>query len=144
MKRFVLTLLTALLGATGAWGAEANRPDDPIAAQLFPPEAVMAHQQRIGLTDAQRKAITAAVTGLQSKVMEIQWEMSSDQSALAELLSRPRVNEAEALARADHLMELERRVKHEHLAALIRIKNTLRPEQQAQLRVLVAGPESNH
>jgi Spy/CpxP family protein refolding chaperone len=144
MKRFVISLLMAALAATGAWAAEANKSDDPIAVQLFPPEAVMAHQQRIGLSDAQRKAITAAVTGLQSKVMRIQWEMSSDQTALAEMLSRPSVNEAEALSRADHLMELERRVKHEHLATLIRIKNTLRPEQQARLRALMAGPESDH
>ncbi len=144
MKRFVISLLTVALGATGAWAADAHKPDDPIAAQLFPPEAVMAHQQHIGLTDAQRKAITAAITTLQSKVVEIQWEMTSEQTALAELLSRPRVDETAALARADHLMELERRVKHEHLATLIRIKNTLRPEQQARLRALLAGPESDH
>jgi Spy/CpxP family protein refolding chaperone len=143
MKRFVISLLMASLVATGTWAAEANKPDDPIAAQLFPPEVVMAHQQQIGLTDAQRKAITTAITTLQSKVVGLQWEMSSDQTALAESLSRPNVNEAEALSRADHLMELERRVKHEHLATLIRIKNTLRPEQQARLRALVAG-ESNH
>ena len=144
MKRFVLSLLMASLAATGAWAAEAHKPDDPIAAQLFPPEAVMAHQQQIGLTGAQRKAITAAITALQSKVVEIQWEMTSEQTALAELLSRPIVDEASALARADHLMDLERRVKHEHLATLIRIKNTLRPEQQARLRALVAASESDH
>ena len=144
MKRFVLALLMVSLGARGAWAAEAHKPDDPIAAQLFPPEAVMARQQQIGLTSAQRKAITGAITALQSKVMEIQWEMTSEQTALAGLLSRPIVDEAAALARADHLMDLERRVKHEHLATLIRIKNTLRPEQQARLRALVAEPESDH
>jgi Spy/CpxP family protein refolding chaperone len=143
MKRFVISLLIASLGATGAWAAEAHKPDDPIAAQLFPPEAVMAHQEHIGLTDAQRKAITVAVTALQSKVMEVQWEMSREQAALAELLSRPSVDEAAALTRADHLMDLERRIKHEHLATLIRIKNTLRPEQQARLRALIAGPGSD-
>lgn len=143
MKRFVISLLMASLAATGAWAAEADKPDDPIGAQLFPPEAVMAHQQRIGLTDVQRKAITTLVTTLQSKVMNLQWEMSSDQTSLAEMLSKSSVNEAEALSRADHLMELERRVKHEHLATLIRIKNTLRPEQQARLRALIAGSDSD-
>lgn len=143
MKRFALTLLMALAGASGAWAADARKGDDPIAAQLFPPELVMAHHQHIGLTEAQRRTITGAITALQSKVVEIQWEMTSEQSALAELLSRPSVDEAAALARADHLMELERRVKHEHLATLIRIKNTLRPEQQARLRALAAAPDSD-
>ena len=144
MKRLVLSLLMAYACATSARAADPHKADDPIAAQLFPPELVMAHQQHIGLTDAQRKAITGAITALQSKVVELQWAMTSEQEALAELLSRPRVDEAAALARADHLMELERRVKHEHLATLIRIKNILKPEQQARLRALAGGPDSGH
>ena len=144
MKRLIIPLLMTSLCATSAWAAEAHDAADPIAARLFPPELVMTHQQHIGLTDAQRKAITGAITALQSKVVELQWAMTNEQEALAELLDRPRVDEAAALARADHLMELERRVKHEHLATLIRIKNTLRPEQQARLRALADGPDSVH
>lgn len=144
MIRFVIALLVVSLGVTGAWAAEVRSSADPIAAKLFPPEAVMAHQQSIGLTDGQRKAITAAIAALQSKVVELQWEMTGEQTALVELLGRPSVDEVAALARADRLMELERRIKHEHLAALIRIKNTLRPEQQARLRALIAAPESDH
>lgn len=144
MNRLMISLLMASLCATSAWAAEGHKADDPIAARLFPPELVMAHQQHIGLTDAQRKTITGAITALQSKVVELQWAMTNEQEALVELLDRPIVNEAAALARADHLMELERRVKHEHLATLIRIKNTLKPEQQARLRALADGPDSGH
>ena len=144
MNRLMLSLLMASLCATSAWSAEPAKPDDPIAARLFPPELVMIHQQHIGLTDAQRRAITGAITALQSKVVDLQWAMTSEQEALAELLDRPSVDEAAALARADRLMELERRVKHEHLATLIRIKNTLKPEQQARLRALADGLDSGH
>jgi len=143
MKNAVAFLLPAVLLAVVAI-ADTPKPEDPIAAQLFPPEAVMAHQQELGLSDAQRRNITVAVTKLQSKVVEMQWDMVREQSALAKTLSKPTVNEQEALDQADHLMVLEHRIKHEHLSTLIKIKNALTPEQQTRLRSLIAASDSTH
>ena len=104
----------------------------------------MTHQQELGLSDAQRHTITVAVTKLQSKVVDLQWDMVREQSALAKLLSKSQVNETQALDQADHLMILEHRIKHEHLSTLIRIKNALTPEQQTKLRTLMAASDSLH
>jgi len=139
MKRLVSLLAVLCLGAAAPGP---GNPPDPIAGQLFPPEAVMQHQKQIGLTDAQRHGITAAISALQSQVLEAQWDMQSEQQKLVDLLAQARVNEAAALAQADRLMEVERRMKHAHLAALIRIKNVLTHEQQTKLRALV-GPEND-
>jgi Spy/CpxP family protein refolding chaperone len=129
---------------TAAASDAARAPQDPIAAQLFAPEVVMAHQRQIALSDVQRKAITAAIAALQAKAVDLQWQMTSEQAALAELLAKPHVDDAAALTAADHLMALEQRVKHEHLATLITIKNTLRAEQQSRLRALLQSNDSSH
>lgn len=135
MKRLVTLLAALCLGAAAP--APGTAPD-PIAGQLFPPEAVMQHQKQITLTDAQRRSITETISGLQAQVLEAQWSMQAEQQKLVELLAQTRVNEAAALEQADRLMDLERRVKRAHLSALIRIKNTLTHEQQVRLRALVA------
>jgi Spy/CpxP family protein refolding chaperone len=96
----------------------------------------MQHQGEIGLTAQQRATITDAVKGLQAQVIDVQWQMQAEQQKLAELLSQPSVQETGALAQIDRVLDLERQVKKAHLAALIRIKNTLTAEQQQQLLTL--------
>jgi Spy/CpxP family protein refolding chaperone len=109
---------------------------DPMEDALFAPELVMQHQRAIGLTTEQRTAITDAVKALQAQVVEFQWAMQEEQQTLTELLGQPTVAEATALAQVDRVLEIERQIKRTHLAALIRIKNTLSAEQQQQLRGL--------
>ena len=135
--KVLMVVLTALsLGTAAAAQPSGPTPDDPIAAQLFPPEVVMQHQKRIHLTDAQRRSITGAISSLQARVLEIQWAMQDEQQKLVELLGPSQVDEAAAVAQAGRVMELERQVKQAHLGALIRIKNLLTREQQTQLRAL--------
>jgi Spy/CpxP family protein refolding chaperone len=100
---------------------------------LFPPELIMQHQGALGLTAEQRAAITDAVKGLQAQVIEVQWQMQQEQEKLADLLAQTSVQEPGALAQIDRVLDLERQIKKAHLAALIRIKNTLTAEQQQQL-----------
>ena len=111
-------------------------PDPGFAQELFPPELVMQNQQKIGLRPDQRTAITEAVQQLQSKVVELQWRMQEETQRLTELLQHTPVNEAEALAQVDRVLSVEREVKRAHMTMLIRIKNTLTPEQQAMLKTL--------
>ncbi|MGH7675565.1 MAG: periplasmic heavy metal sensor [Gemmatimonadales bacterium] len=132
-----LTLLAVTAGAAQqAQQAAQPAPNDPVAAALYPPELVMQHQRRLALTAAQRSAITEAVAGLQAQVLDLQWRMQDEVQRLAELLGAPRVDAAAALAQADQVFDLERQVKRAHLTLLIRIKNSLTPEQQATLREL--------
>jgi len=114
---------------------------DPLARYLFPPELVMALQREIGLLPAQRQQISQAIGRLQARVLELQWTMHEEQEALADLLSRPQVDSAAALAVMDRVLGVEREVKRAHLALLIQIKNALTPEQQERLRAAQqAGP----
>lgn len=110
--------------------------------EVFPPELVMRHRHDIGLSDAQREAITEAVRTTQGEVLELRWQMLDEGEKLADLIRQPRVDEEAALEQAERVMSLEQRVKREHLRLLVRIKNALEPEQQEKLRALrpAGGP----
>ncbi|MDH4045350.1 MAG: periplasmic heavy metal sensor [Gemmatimonadota bacterium] len=146
--RLPLMLLLGLLGSGPLLAQEPGRRGpapqpqrpDPMEDVLFAPELVMQHQRAIGLTPEQQTAITDAVKTLQAQVVDFQWKMQYEQQQLVELLGQPTVQEATVLAQVDRVLEVERQIKRTHLAALIRIKNTLSAEQQQQLRDLRRPP----
>lgn len=115
------------------------REQDPARAfeqYLFPPELVMQHQARLQITEAQRNAIVAEITKLQATAVQVQWRVGDESEKLAELLRREPVAEAEVLAQADRLITHETAVKRAQLSMLIRIRNTLTPEQRVMLQVI--------
>ena len=108
-------------------------PDDPLSRYLFPPELVMQQQQAIGLKPEQRTAITRAIKDFQGKVLDLQWQMQEETGRFGELLDKPLVDQAAALAQIDKVLAVEREVKRAHIGLLIQIKNQLTAEQQARL-----------
>ncbi|HEY0728805.1 MAG TPA: hypothetical protein VGD38_12090, partial [Pyrinomonadaceae bacterium] len=50
-----------------------------------------------------------------------------------ETMKSPSVNEQQALAQLDKVLEIEREVKRLHIGLAVRLKNRLTPEQQEQL-----------
>jgi len=112
---------------------EPRPPEDLIQSKLYPPELIMAHQAEIGVDEKQRDAILAEIQQAQPKVLKLQWTMQDASAQLARLLGEPKVDEAKALAQADKLMEMERDMKHTHLALLIRIRNIPTDTQRAKL-----------
>lgn len=144
MKRIVP--LTATLGVLLAAGAPAqqhsagreHQHQDPLARLLFPPELVMQQQRAIALTPEQRTAVTRAIQEFHGTMVDLQWQVQDESQRLAELLEKPRVERAAALAQVDKVLAVEREVKRAHLGLLIQIKNTLTPEQQAKLAALRA------
>lgn len=117
----------------------ASRPSEPVGAieaRLFPPDLVMDHQAAIGLTGAQRDAITKEIDRGQGEVTKLQWELQAEKERLVKDLSSDRVDEAKAQETAARLMGIESRVKAAHLGMLVRIKNLLTPAQQTQLHAL--------
>lgn len=139
-------LLPGVLMAQGSPGYEndgrqrqqENRQDS-FARYLYPAELVMRFQADLDLSDEQRDAISAAVADLQRQAMDFQWRMAAEMEALSDLVSEPRVDEAAAVAAMDRVLATEQGVKTAHLAMLVRIKNTLTQEQQAELDRLRAG-----
>lgn len=135
-------LLTLLLVAAAVPAARAQNPapgsgqrggEDPLARLLFPPELVIQHSQEIGLQPAQRTTIVGALKELQSDMVDLQLQMAERAQEMAKLLGEPRVDETAALAQVDKVLTLEREVKRHQMQLLIRIKNTLTPEQQERL-----------
>ena len=130
----VLCALGLLAGAQSAAAQGAPKPEaDPFATVLFPPELIMQHARAIRLNDEQRGAITRQIEQLQSRVVRMQWQLTEQVQALRETLARPRVDQDRAIDQLNRVLDTEQDIKKAHLEMLIRIKNMLRPEQQAEL-----------
>lgn len=137
MTRRVLTAVAAALLATASLAAAQNpKPDDAFAQALFDPQLVLRHAQAIGLTPAQRRTILDELKATQTALAPLQANMMEPALALIELLGQTRVDEAKVVAKMDQVLEIENEVKKKQAALLVRIKNTLNPEQQARLREL--------
>lgn len=136
MKRWGLALAIVAL-AGGAPGVEAQEPpeDEPPAFEevLFPPELIMQHRRAIDLSDAQRDEISGLIGELQGEVVRLQWDLLDAMEQLTTTLERNRVDLDRALDQLEAALEIEKAIKQAHLEALIRIKNILGPEQQAEL-----------
>jgi len=118
-------------------GAQAPGPgQDPLAPHVFAPELVMRHAADIGLDEKQRAAIKDAVIRMQSKFLDVQWEVQAESEKLVRLLQASPVDETAVLAQADKVMAFERDVKRTHLALLVRVKNILTDPQREKLKEL--------
>jgi len=131
MKPIILTLL--FFGPLAAQ----QPPDDPLRDVLFPPEAVMQHQQALGLSDEQKNNLKGEVRQAQLKFTELQWTLQDEMERLSSLIKQSKVDEKLAASQLDKVLAAEREIKRAQLMLLIRIKNNLTPAQQAQLRELV-------
>jgi Spy/CpxP family protein refolding chaperone len=109
---------------------------DPLARYLFPPEMIMANQRAINLTDAQRNSLQQAMADAQGKFIGLQFKMSSEVEKLQSLLQPATVDESRVLEQVDRVLAVERDVKRAQLSLMIRIKNMLTQQQQAQLATL--------
>ena len=124
-----------LLLSIPAFGQQPPAPnDDPIGRQLFPPELVMGHQEELALQDKQRAAIRAEVVKVQTRFIDLQWQLSEDSEKMVNLLRAVPIDETKVLEQADKVMAVERDVKKMQLSMLVRIKNLLTPEQIARLQ----------
>jgi len=140
VNRRQIPLALGLLFASATWGyAQGETSFDRF---LFPPELVMQHQGQVSLTESQRNTITESIKQLQAKVVDFQWQIQAETQKLEGLLASPSVDAEAALQQIDRLLGIEREVKKLHLSTLIRIKNTLTPEQQKQLQQLRPPPQT--
>jgi Spy/CpxP family protein refolding chaperone len=107
---------------------------DPVRGNLFPPELIMRNQKAIGLTDEQKTTIRGELLQAQTRFTELQWELQDQVESLVSLLKQEKVDEQQALAQLDKVLDVEREIKRAQIGLMVRIKNKLTPEQQAQLR----------
>lgn len=112
--------------------------EDPLFGGLYPPELIMQHRRAIELSDEQRDAISRLIQDLQGRVVTLQWELLDEMEQLTQTMAASRVELDRALDQLNTVLDTERRIKQAHLEMLVRIKNLLRPEQQAALERLRA------
>lgn len=132
IRHLVATALAAALAAPAA--AQQPAPaDDPLGRYLFPPELVMSNQRALGLQDPQRDTIMNTVRYSQAVLAEMQMRMAGEMERLTELLGASTVDQAAALSQLDRVLAHEHQIKRQHIAMLIKIRNTLTAEQRGVL-----------
>lgn len=107
----------------------ANRKREALKMGLYPPDIIMRHQKRLGITDVQRSKIAGAVKTFQSEVADLQWSMQSEQQLLRQAFAGYTINTEDSLKQAEKVLALESSFKLAHFRLLIAIKNALTEEQ---------------
>jgi Spy/CpxP family protein refolding chaperone len=134
MRSRALLSLIFLPLAGAALAVAQSPPDDPLRDHFFPPELVMQNQQAIGMSDDQRSFFKTELRQAQQRFTELQWKLDDELERFVALVKQPQVDEQQALAQLDRVLAAEREVKRTQIALLIRIKDHLRPDQQARLQ----------
>jgi Spy/CpxP family protein refolding chaperone len=118
--------------ANGLDSAPSNR--QVFAMGLYPPDVIMRHQQKLGVTDDQRANMSQAIKAFQADVGELQWTLQNEQQKLQQSLSGYRIDSGQALAHAERVLELESQFKLAHFKLLFAIKNELTEAQIDMIR----------
>ncbi|HKA36061.1 MAG TPA: hypothetical protein VKH43_04530 [Thermoanaerobaculia bacterium] len=139
MKPLATILILAVSLCSAILAESSPGGEDPFANLLFPPELVMGHAQEIGLTDAQRDGIRNEVRRVQSKFVDLQFDLQGEGEKMGRLLQEKPVDEAKVLAQVDRILALEKEIKKAQVGLLVRIKNQLTAAQQAKLAELRHG-----
>ena len=108
-------------------------PPDPLAHLMFPPDMILGHARELNLTDEQKAFMRAEVQKATTTFQELQWKLQDQAELLHETMKSTSVNEQQALAQLDRVLEIEREIKRLHIGLAVRLKNRLTPEQQDQL-----------
>ena len=107
--------------------------------RLFTPELIFSYRTEIGLEWEQQAKLVELITEVQPELVPLQLELLGQTTALLRSIDQEGIGLDEAASRAEKIFSLEQRVKLEHLKLLLRIRNLLRPEQQAKLQALRAA-----
>ena len=135
MNRKAIALIAFLLLTAGFVGAQ-QPASDPMGEAFFPPEFVMQHQQTIGLTEQQKNFFKTEFRKAQTRFTELQWQLSDESEKMVALVKQEPLDEQQALAQLDKVLNAEREIKRLQLSLVIQIRNALTPEQRARLTEL--------
>jgi Spy/CpxP family protein refolding chaperone len=136
----VAAFLLGVVLVSGQQPQPPQPPGDPIGEAIFPPEMIMQHQREIGLTNEQKMFMRGEIQKTTTRFNELQWQLQDAVEALSEIMKSSSVNEQQALAQLDKVLDTEREIKHLHIGMAIRLKNNLTQEQQTRLRAMRRMP----
>ena len=112
---------------------------DPLAHLMFPPDMILGHARELNLSDEQKAFMRAEVQKATSAFQDLQWKLQDQAELLHETMKSTSVNEQQALAQLDKVLDIEREIKRLHIGLAVRLKNRLTPEQQEQLHKMRMG-----
>ncbi len=162
MKKSIMVAIVAVVSATswaqfqgppegGAGGEFKNKGGMPpsvgmappmeqrgggLRDDFFPPKLIMQNQQSIGLADEQKTAIREVMKKSVSEFTDLQWQESSEQEAMSSMLKGDKIDETKTLEQLDKLLAIENQIKKLHMGTMIKVLNTLTPEQKTKLKSL--------
>ena len=108
-------------------------PQDPLAHLMFPPDMILNHARDLNLTDEQKAFMRSEIQKATASFQDLQWRLQDQMELLHETMKSTSVNEQQALAQLDKVLEIEREIKRLHIGLAVRLKNRLTAEQQDQL-----------
>ncbi len=103
-------------------------PMDPFGDAMFPPEMIMQHTRDLNLTDEQKTFMRAEINRTTTRFNELQWQLQDAMEALHTSVKENTVNEQQALAQLDKVLDTEREIKRLHFGLAI----SIRPEERPQ------------
>lgn len=126
-----------------------NRPPhppmpDPLGDVVFPPDLIMGHMRQLNLTDDQKAFMRAEIQKTTTSFHELQWKLQDQMELLHEIMKSTTVNEEQALAQLNKVLDIEREIKRLHVGLAVRLKNRLTPEQQEKLHIMRRDQHMGH
>lgn len=134
-NKFQWLTASLLILSSSVYAQQSSRPD-PFVDLLFSPDLILARQNAIGLSDAQKTYLHGEMLKSQTRFTELQWQLQSAIEGLTGLLKQPKADEVQVAAQLDKVLAAEREIKRAQIILLVRIKNDLTPEQQHRLQTL--------
>jgi Spy/CpxP family protein refolding chaperone len=98
---------------------------------------IMNHARQLNLTDEQKAFMRSEVQKTMASFQDLQWKLQDQMELLQETMKSTSVNEQQALAQLDKVLDIEREIKRLHIGLAVRLKNRLTPEQQDQLHTMM-------
>ena len=112
---------------------------DPLHDVMFPPDMIMGHARQLNLTEDQKTFMRGEIQKTTTSFNELQWKLQDQMDQLHEMMKAAVMNEEQALAQLNKVLDIEREIKRLHFSLAVRLKNRLTAEQQEELQKMRMG-----
>ena len=117
-------------------GQTPNSSVDPIVANLFPPDFIMAQLNEIQATEKQRKALSKAISSTHQTIQPAEENLRKAHTRFSQYLAMDSIENQTALELLNPVLKGEATVKRLQLDLLVTLHALLTPEQRKQLKLI--------
>ena len=127
----VLSFVAALLALLATSSAQ-----NPVEAELFPPDFLMAQRDALGLSDAQLQDIQGIMQDTQAKFEALKGQLEERAKAFQEALHQPETDIAQTEEKLRSMLAQENEMKVLQMRLMLNLRSKLTAEQRAKARQL--------